>query len=414
MKDREFDESIKTRLKDYESFVPDNMWERITGKKKQRKAGFFLWRIMGAAGFLLLCGSAIYYFIHPNNKNSQELSINVNRVSDTATFNDRKDINHNQNSKAGVSQNFEDVSKYTDNSLNKKDAVSKSIKITKKQTNKSRIKAKGQAMKNKDGDIVRANQATKNISNSTSGGTKNADSSTQTIVKENLPSKTDSSGKEEATAINDPVNEKYSIEVYVSPDMPVSGISAGNKAYEKNLRDAGSMRLSYTIGLRFCYAISKRISAKIGLQYSRINEKVLFTDAQGNNYSSANRYKTISVPLLLSYKMNDNNSLSVSINAGMLLNIVSHYNGIIPSINNQPIDLKNNPVYNRNVNASLYFGADISKRISRRSDIFAEPGFSYRTKNMVSHYYSFNQRIHSPGLSVGLRYRLYKDRPPQF
>ena len=40
MKEKEFDNLIRTRLKNHESPVPAGMWERITIQGKKRKGGF--------------------------------------------------------------------------------------------------------------------------------------------------------------------------------------------------------------------------------------------------------------------------------------------------------------------------------------------------------------------------------------
>ena len=86
---------------------------------------------------------------------------------------------------------------------------------------------------------------------------------------------------------------------------------------------------------------------------------------------------------------------------------------MIPSASGQPIDIKNENVYNTNATADLYLGINLSKKMNNRTDFFAEPWMNYRFKNMVSHYYSFDQKINALGLSLGLRYRLYKNETPR-
>ena len=169
------------------------------------------------------------------------------------------------------------------------------------------------------------------------------------------------------------------------------------------------MQLSFNVGVRMKYHISKRFAAKIGVQYTRITNKMNFSDTLASDYSSTNRYVSVAVPLLFSYKTHWLPNADLSINSGILVNIVSRYKGIIPSVQGPPVDLGKNNVYNKNVSASFYLSVDLSKRIQERTELFIEPWFNYQLKNMVNRFYSFEQRIHGAGMSLGVRYRLFKN-----
>ena len=41
-------------------------------------------------------------------------------------------------------------------------------------------------------------------------------------------------------------------------------------------------------------------------------------------------------------------------------------------------------------------------------DVFAQPYFMYRTKSMTSSLQPFDRKIHTAGIEIGLRYRLFK------
>ena len=92
-------------------------------------------------------------------------------------------------------------------------------------------------------------------------------------------------------------SDKFSVELFTSPVAPINDFSSDNRSYEQALKSASSMQLSYTIGARISYSISKKLSAKIGVQYSQVNEKMNFRDSSGNNFTSTNRYKNIGSPL---------------------------------------------------------------------------------------------------------------------
>jgi hypothetical protein len=97
-------------------------------------------------------------------------------------------------------------------------------------------------------------------------------------------------------------HDKFSIEIFASPFYPVNNISSSNTAYGQLLKNSAAMQLSAAFGIRFRYAITDRISAKTGLVYSNVNEKINFKNsANGLRYQVTNNYQFLDVPFLISY-----------------------------------------------------------------------------------------------------------------
>jgi len=402
MKDKEFDDSIRNRLKDHGSSVPTGMWDRITAKKKKRRTGFFLYFLL--PGLLLTGFLAIYYFPAGTGQKRNDIVFSKDHVNDSSFKRDAGRLSDNKT-----------VSPQTRNDY--LPAAMREAHPSNKQIKKLRAKNKKQKAKVSP-FLPAALQTTGN--NSVDTDVKSADHQDNDVttaskppVKENKPARPDSTSIPDITPA-EAADDKFALELFVSPQMPVSRIAAADKSYEQALQAAGNMQLSYTIGARVSYAISKRLFVKIGAQYSQVNENMSFKDSQGNSINSTNHYKTISVPLLISYRIVNNGNLRLHVSAGSVLNIVSRYKGVIPSVSGQPIDLQAGDVYDKNVSASFFTAFDVSKHMNRRTDLFIEPWFSYRMENMVNRFYSFDQRVHSIGLSFGLRYRLFRNNDHQF
>jgi opacity protein-like surface antigen len=407
MKEKEFDNLIRTRLRNHESPVPAGVWERITLKGKKQRKGFAP-RLYVLTIVLLLIGlGGLFYSSYLHYQSKGESVVNKNNSTNTSV--DTKNLIQPNNKTNNVS--IANATRYvdpvvTESPVRKEHRQEKKLPAKKEKVKK--LSTDTQKVQRSGGDLVVNNRASVSSSekNETPGN----------IIKktagENNASKSDAPTNAEMQPVQSG-SDKFSVELFTSPSVPVNSINSDNRSYEQALKNASSMKLSYTIGLRFSYAVSKKVSAKTGVQYTQVNEKMNFKDSAGGNFSSTNRYRNIGVPLVLGYKIVSKNNLDIYVNTGIILNVASRYEGIIPSESGQPIDIKNNDVYNTNASADLYLGINLSKKMNDRTDFFAEPWLNYRFKNMVSHFYSFDQKINTLGLSFGVRYRLYKEEMPR-
>lgn len=406
MKDNQFDDFIKNRLTHQESPVPVNMWERIAAQKKDRKGGFKprLYLLLAA---LMLIGSISSYILFTGTQNSKDIASAKGTTYHTVTKKESGRFpEQNRITTHATNGTQQDASAVTRDVSSREHDQTKTGINTKNKTEKKRSTHKRSRSRKTRSDF---NDITANdIAKSAGLKSNSIDSLAKEQEKENSVSKPDSTAVAEAKQ-NGKSDDRFSIELYTAPNMPINGISATNKAYEQVLKSAGNMQLSYLFGARLNYEITKTFSAKIGVQYAQVNEKVAFTDSMtGTIVTSTNRYKNIGVPLLVTYKTGWFRNLDLAINTGIILNIRPRFKGALPSLSGQAVDLSNEDVYNRNASTTLYLSLDVSKHVNGRTDLFLEPWFNYRLKNMVTHYYVFNQKIHASGLALGLRYRLYK------
>lgn len=179
---------------------------------------------------------------------------------------------------------------------------------------------------------------------------------------------------------------------------------------------------------------------KLGVQYSQINQKYTYRTenevktitvvtvrtiirAPGDtviahdtstiqqigfkNNTVSNRFRTIDVPLTVGYQFG-NEDLKIGINAGVVLNLTSWYQGVMldSSLATVPIDKTGNGNYKTNIGLGLYGGISIVKKLSDDMHLFAEPYFRYNLSNMTSSQSKYAQKFNVGGIAVGLRINL--------
>jgi hypothetical protein len=234
-------------------------------------------------------------------------------------------------------------------------------------------------------------------------------------------------------------NDWY-VEVYGSPDMAMKTVSAKtNPLYVQKKDSTESTKIGYTAGFRFSKSITDNILLKAGLQYSQINERFdlrtenerrittvitirTITTASGLDttvrdttsleqigYSlrrTYNRYRSVDVPILLSYEFGNQN-LKFAVNAGVILNLRSWYSGetLNDSLYVVSLNSKSAPTYKQNIGVGLYAGFSIIKPMDKNFDLFIEPYFRYNLSNMATGS-SYTQKFNAAGLSLGIRYKL--------
>ncbi|HEY6976582.1 MAG TPA: hypothetical protein VH396_09830, partial [Chitinophagaceae bacterium] len=242
--------------------------------------------------------------------------------------------------------------------------------------------------------------------------------------------------------IREPIIKDLSLEVYFSPDIPVSQTSSANTAYLQHKDSTSKMQLSYTAGVKLSALFGEHVLAKVGFQYSEINEKFNYTNKNavrtvpvviqrlladetgamhvvfdtsnliqaGTQYKlTYNHYKSIDIPILIGYETSGDR-FKAAINTGIILNIKTSYSGDVLDASLNPIDIGSNSVYKSNTGASLYLGLSLAARLNNSFHLFTEPYIRYRLSNMTGTYEPFAQKINVGGLSFGLRYNLKNNR----
>lgn len=237
-------------------------------------------------------------------------------------------------------------------------------------------------------------------------------------------------------------NTDWYLEAYASPDLPFKSVGnvSATPLYMLKKDSSESMQVSYSAGLRLVKPITDNILVKAGLQYSQVNEKYVYRTenevktttvvtvrtiirAPGDtvivqdtsilqtigfrNNTVRNRYRSIDIPLTVGYQFG-NEDLKFGINAGVIVNLTSWYQGVMLDSSLAIVNLNKsgNGVYKSNIGLGLYGGFSVVKKMSEDMHVFFEPYFRYQLSGMTTPQAGFKQRFSVGGLSVGLRLNL--------
>jgi hypothetical protein len=237
-------------------------------------------------------------------------------------------------------------------------------------------------------------------------------------------------------------NTDWYLETYVSPDIAfksVTNISA-TPLYMLKKDSSEHSRIGYTAGIRLVKPITDNILLKAGVQYSQANEQYIYRTEnevktttvvtvrtiirapgdtvivqdtsilQTAGYKTntvKNRYRSFDIPLTVGYQFGDED-LKFGINAGVVLNLTSWYQGMVldSTLANVPLTKQGNGIYKTNIGLGLIGSVSIIKRLSDDLHVFAEPYFRYNLSDMSTPQAGFKQRLSVGGLSLGLRFNL--------
>ena len=238
------------------------------------------------------------------------------------------------------------------------------------------------------------------------------------------------------------MNTDWGIELFASPDYALKYVS-NNSAPQQYLDKKDSseqMQISYTAGFRLIKPLNDNFLLKAGFQYSQLNQKfsyrneneiktttvitartiiraagdtIIVSDTsvlQQIGYSVKtvhNQFRSIDIPVTLGYQFG-NEDLKFGINAGVIFNLSSWYQGEILDTTYAPVpmDKVSNTLYKTNIGMGLYTSISLIKRINDNTHLFFEPYFRYNLSNMTNSVSPYNQRFHIGGLAVGLRFDL--------
>ncbi|HVZ25952.1 MAG TPA: hypothetical protein VG842_07860 [Sediminibacterium sp.] len=237
-------------------------------------------------------------------------------------------------------------------------------------------------------------------------------------------------------------NTDWYLETYVSPELSFKSVSnvSATPQYLARKDSSESQRIGFTAGVRLVKPLTDNILLKTGLQYSQINQKyvyrtenevktttvvtvrtiirapgdtvivkdtsVLQTIGYRNNVV-ANHFKSFDIPLTIGYQFG-NEDLTFGINAGVLFNISSWYQGVILDTSLATVNLNKtgNMQYKTKLGLGLYGGISVVKSLGDDLSLFFEPYFRYNLSNMTTDQAPYRQKFTLGGLSIGLRWNL--------
>ncbi len=237
-------------------------------------------------------------------------------------------------------------------------------------------------------------------------------------------------------------NTDWFLEAYASPDVPFKSFSnvSATPLFLLKKDSAESMQMGYTAGLRLVKPITDNIILKGGVQYSQINQKYTYRTenevktttvvtvrtiirapgdtvvvqdtsvVQTAGYRTNtvyNHFRTIDIPLTVGYQFG-NDDIKIGINAGVVFNISSWYQGVLLDSSLAPVTLNKNGngVYRTNIGMGLVGSISVIKKLGEDMAVFAEPYFRYNLSNMTTGQSKYQQKFSLGGLSIGLRLNL--------
>lgn len=398
MSDKQFDDLFKNKLRNIETGVPEDMWQRIIGKEDRKKADVPLKRYLALLLLLLLGVTGGYFLLINKGKKTSNTVIQASEQKPTI----------NEQPVAG--NNKTQVGQTVDVDFNAgKNKIRNARSLKRSRTGAKIFNSNSENVTANDtqepGPAMDKQVAIGNDVDSIDALLKKPVGD-KDIAEENLKGNDSSANNIEPIQANP---DRFSIELYGAAQLPFIDQFSTNQQYQQVLQKAGSARLSFSAGTRIKIHITSKISAKFGLEYLQVNEKVAFINSQnGQQVNISNKYKFIKVPILMSYRTNWLPGPGLSINAGLMLNLSSKYQGIIPSTTSVPMTIEKQVVYNAAAGAMLYVGFDVARRFLNRTDLFLEPYVLYSLKNMATRYQPFKQKLHSLGVSIGIRHPLFK------
>ncbi len=405
MTEDQLDDALKNKIRDHQSPVPDDMWDRIIQKKEKDRKGFLFFFRWFTILLLGICLGGYLAMNHAKQKtepvnhalSSRDLKPGVDTL---ASYLNKEAVKTKENTPA--------VTEYLPKS-NKGSYSSKPFPIRKKESYSSRLK---RASKENEGNYKSVNDK-KIVLATTAAGAQNSSpqsdslagekgdsalnttgtvSKTPPVVK-TVPDKPHADSSQKAavkkTQQDSVDGKKWYLDIYASPDWPMD-----HTTYTSSNHISETMKLSYTFGLRISRSFGKHFSGKIGIQYSKIN--FTYPDSLSYLNSKVSHLKSFDLPFLAGYSFGAE-KLKMTITAGGIVNFYSFYTGD-PS----------GDIFKTNTGFSLYLGFNLEKKINQKISIYLEPYYRYRLTSMTVSTVEFNKFIDVAGLSIGGRYYFLK------
>lgn len=432
MNENRLDNLFRDNLNQHASKVPEDMWARINKEQsKRRRILFFRWWSLSILSGLIFTGIIFIEYRQSEIPNLRQSSgISKNKIYEKQ---DRSG-EPSQTGDAGIISTPKITSQLKKNSfgatvLSKDDSArqkASGIIKTLPQKRKAVFPLNNTERNNKK-IIIPSAQLEKEENNkpfkalSPATDLLPADQLINDKEKEPQTNANNSISKNIKTALNDTINSDPQeitplpaedkvpvwVELYISPDIAFSKITAPGSDYAALRKEAASFPLSFTIGAGFGVPFKNGLSLKTGFQYTQINESFnIYDSALQANKISSNKYKSTDLPIMLGYKVYDK-KIQFLIQAGLLVNIQSTYSGKILDAFNQPVSISNAQIYKKNTALSLVAGGTFALPVKDPWVLFAQPYFRYRLKSITGIFEPFDQKIHSAGLSFGVRYNIY-------
>ena len=470
MTDNQFDNFFREKLKDHTAPVPVGLWEKIRPENEKRPKGFFLRKINGTGLLVaaLLVGSVIIGLLtyqHSASVPATDAALNQSNTSTNSNLNqstseNNSTLNPTPNNTVLIKDSMVEIVEDPANHFVKNAIADASSNET--IVNNISLNTNAPSIKNEMPLLQPTTEVQQITENALDGINYVSAHLNQETLYFNPASLSSSNGKInkslaanghdkfiKSTIIICPTirgrssfNSDWGFELFASPDYSfksVTNVSASQQYLDKK-DSSEQMQIGYSAGFRLVKPLNEHILLKTGLQYSQMNQKftyrnenelktttvittrtiirspgdtVIVSDTstlQQIGYSVKtihNHFRSIDIPLTVGYQFG-NDDLSIGLNAGVILNVSSWYQGEIldTSLAPVPISKVSSSIYKSNIGLGLYSSISVLKRINENTQLFFEPYFRYNLSNMTNSQSPYNQKFQVGGLAIGLRFSL--------
>ncbi len=469
MTDNQFDNFFREKLRDHTAPVPVGLWEKIRPENEKRPKGFFLRKINGTGLMVaaLLVSSVIIGLLTYQHASSvpvteaalkQPTTITNSNLNNTTSENNST-LQPTPNNSIITADSMIENEEEPSNHFVKNTMVAEptTVNATQKISLQEATASSNGLMPLQKNDldvssIDNASDATNYVAAHVNQGSLFFNPSSLNAANGKVNKNLAANGHDKfikSTIIICPTirgrsnfNPDWGLELFASPDYSfksVTNVSASQQYLDKK-DSSEQMQIGYSAGFRLVKPLNDHILLKTGLQYSQMNQKftyrnenevktttvittrsiirspgdtVIVTDTstlQQIGYSVKtihNHFRSIDIPLTVGYQFG-NDDLSLGINAGVIFNISSWYQGEIldTSLASVPISKVSNSIYKSNIGLGLYSSISVLKRINENTQLFFEPYFRYNLSNMTNSQSPYNQKFQVGGLAIGLRFSL--------
>lgn len=230
------------------------------------------------------------------------------------------------------------------------------------------------------------------------------------------------------------------LDFYISHDYAFHNLGLNNselESYRDQRAETETNTYSFSAGGRLTLMLPNGLGLKTGLNYSQVNQRFSYIDPESNqtrtvitidtidgiemidtNYvvipgtreiASTNKYKSIDIPLLLSYEWDVRERMYMTVNGGVYLNLLFSESGNILAPGEQVIDLNQMggdglKVYKTNIGLSLFGSVGLHYRMNSYFDLIIEPNVKLLVKSATVDTYPVSHKWMTAGLITGVRY----------
>ncbi len=469
------EENIKEKFENYSPEVPPHIWENIMANKERRKPVGFWFSFLNRNFMLLFFGIALstafilYKTVFSTEKN--KIISTENPVAQINNSLERKpEINStvsNNNNIPLIENNSSKENRVINNTIITTPGNDISLPGKNKQTSNNKNNFSVTTSENDIENItepITKDNTNKNRSNKRSANNKglaaisviNSEASSDEITEENLnnllltrltlnPEFISSKNilNTSINKINNPHldipcpkaeknaagNKRY-VEMYAGPDYAFRNFTdTANSTYLQKRKESTSFTSAFSAGFRYTKVFSNGMSIRTGINYSQINEKFKFAEANiiqkiyiinsngdttgsytatGTRYKTTfNKYRTFDIPLSIGYELG-NGRLHANFNAGVILNLYSWQQGDVLDTSYKPINITTGKTsspyqYRTNIGIGFIGAVSVYYKLNDKWHIFAEPYFRYNLSPSSKSELTLKQKYHTTGLRLGVR-----------